>query len=226
MFSMNRRWVTSGIAALLLLAIACAQGCTYPQGYPKKGKIVFNDKDFYDRNGKFSEAAAKQAYLDFLTYYGYPLSDNLKANINVTDFGLGKFTKVGMAYMGWCTNQTFGYTGREIFLLPNQMIPENWAVKTDDTPVKMASWQLRHGEAYVYTEGDPTSKIRAEIPAIQLPFVTVRHETILKVGQVTGVTRPSEKSWMMSSPMGAIMTEYSTYHDPKAIKFSDPNIKF
>ncbi|MFV2067900.1 MAG: hypothetical protein ACC645_13080, partial [Pirellulales bacterium] len=54
--------------------------------------------------------------------------------------------------------------------------------------------------------------------------VTVRNETVLDVGHVTGLARPLEKHWQQAGPQGAIVTEVSTYHAGEAVKYTNPEI--
>lgn len=200
-----------------------------PEGTTQeKSKVptTYQNKDFYDANGKFRDDAAKQAYLDFLQRHGFQLSQNLRANMWVSDFGLGNFVEVGMAGMFWVNDQKNNYTALEMILLPNQMIPEHWHEKSEIAAAKMESWHIRYGCTHTYGEGAPTVPIAAKIPESQTPYVTVRHETTLRVGEVAGIKRPLELHWQQACPSGAVMTEYSTFHDGKAVKFTDPHVKF
>jgi len=235
MTSSNHRWMGYALGLLGLAAMVFAQGCIYE--YQKKPRIQFNNKDFYDNSGKFNEKAAKQAYIDLLKYHGYPMlkhhgyptrehGDELQKMMWVTDFGLGKFTDVGMGGVFWVNDQKNNYTGLDMFLLPSQMIPEHWHVQTDDAPVKMESWHCRWGTTYTYGEGPATKQDRVAIPPTALPHTTVLNEKVLRVGEVTGITQGLVKHWQIAGPVGAIVTEYSTYHSGKAVRFTDPRIKF
>ena len=86
-------------------------------------------KDMFYKNGKFDQEAAKQAYFDTMEKLGYPISDNLRENMWVTDFDLGDFPNVGMAGIFWAHENKHGVFGHEIILLPNQMlIEEKWTI--------------------------------------------------------------------------------------------------
>ena len=106
-----------------------------------------------------------------------------------SDFGLGHFTEVGLAGMFWVNNQKDNYASLEIFLLPGQMIPEHWhvALPAENVPVKMESWHVRWGSTYTYGEGEPTAKLGVKIPECEEKYVTVRHEKVLKLGEVAGL---------------------------------------
>ena len=54
----------------------------------------------------------------------------------------------------------------------------------------------------------------------------MKHERILGVAEIAGLSRPLEKHWMQAGPQGAIFTEFCTFHSGEAVKFTDPKIKF
>jgi hypothetical protein len=233
--SISRRAACGSL--LGLAAASFAAGNVLAQDKPAKTKKrkaakraapTTNNADFYGADGKFNEEAAKKAYFDLCAYFGYPVNDNVRKNLAVTDFGLGHFTDVGLAYVLWVDDKAAGYASLEIFLLPGQMIPEHWHVALDDKKVaaKMESWLVRYGSTFVYGDGQPTEKLGVKIHECQAKFVTAMHETALRPGDVAGVTKPLEKHWQQAGPEGCILTEMSTYHTGEAVKFTDPKVKF
>jgi D-lyxose ketol-isomerase len=193
-----------------------------------KPTLAYKNGDFYDSQGKFDEKAAKDAYFRLVETAGMPISDNLRKNLAVTDFGLGRFAEVGLGMLMWLNEKEANYASIEVFLLPNQMIPEHWHVALEGEGVKpkMESWIVRYGQTFTYGEGEPTPKLSVQIHDSEAKFVTVRHETPLKVGEVTGIKRAGEKHWQQAGPDGVIFSEVSTYHAGAAVKFTDPKIKF
>jgi D-lyxose ketol-isomerase len=183
---------------------------------------------FYDADGKFQELVAKKAYLDLCEKLGCPPSDNLRENLAVSDFALGRFAEVGLGYLIWVNELEANYASIEIVLLPGQMIPEHWHIALDDQNVtpKMESWIVRGGSTYTYGEGEPTQPISVTIPDCQKEFTTVMRETLLRPGEVTGITKPLEKHWQLAGPRGCVLTEVSTYHSGAAVRFNDPKIAF
>ena len=183
---------------------------------------------FYDADGNFQELVAKNAYLDLCQKLGCPPCDNLRENLAVSDFALGRFTEVGLGYLVWVNEREANYASIEIVLLPGQMIPEHWHIALDDQNVtpKMESWIVRGGSTYTYGEGKPTRPISVTIPDCQKEFTTVMRETLLRPGQVTGITKPLEKHWQLAGPHGCVLTEVSTYHSGAAVRFNDPKIAF
>jgi len=193
-----------------------------------KTPLSFNNSDFYGPDGKFNEQAAKEAYLKLCDYFGYPLKDKVRKDLGVTDFGLGRFTEVGVGFLAWTNDKQANYASLEVFLLPNQMIPEHWhvAVEEGKVPPKMESWVVRYGATFAYGDGEPTANPSVKVHECQAKFVTARHETPIRPGEVAGISKPMEKHWQQAGSEGCILTEMSTYHTGEAVKFTDPAIKF
>jgi len=200
----------------------------------KAAMPALKNSDFYDAAGKFNVEAAKDAYLAFCKAVGYPFGKKLRETMWVADFALGRFLEVGLGGNFWINDKKYNYTSLEMFLLPNQMVPEHWHVdwhteseKYDEhVPAKMESWHVRYGSSYTYGEGPATPKIGVQIHESEKEFITVFNETVLHVGEVTGIKKPLEKHWQQAGPQGAIITESSTYHRGDAVRFTNPNIKF
>ncbi|HEX72143.1 MAG TPA: hypothetical protein ENN65_02390 [Candidatus Hydrogenedentes bacterium] len=183
------------------------------------------NEDFYT-DGKFDVDKAKQAYYDMMERFNYPIVDRLRGDeFWAVDFGMGKFTEVGMAGIFWVNNKKDDYFGHEIYLLPGQMIPEHRHVKTEVRP-KMEAWQPRHGWVYIYGEGDPTPGVEERIPPSHKECAVARVEQKLLPGEVGMLGGAEEWHWMLAGPEGAIVTEYASYHDGAALRFSNPDVQF
>jgi D-lyxose ketol-isomerase len=185
------------------------------------------NEDFYDADGSFNIDKAKQAYYDMMERFNYPIVDRLRSDeFWAVDFGMGKFTEVGMAGIFWVNNQEDDYFGHEIYLLPGQMIPEHRHVKTPDARPKMEAWQPRHGWVYIYGEGAPTPGVEDRIPPSHRECAVARVEQKLLPGEVGMLGGAEQWHWMLAGPEGAIVTEYATYHDGSALRFSNDDVKF
>jgi D-lyxose ketol-isomerase len=205
------------------LALAGVVGCASCH----TGKSArLDNKQVYDADGKFNAEAAQRVYLDFLKQAGYPVNDTIAKKLFVTDFGLGRFTEVGLGVIVWWGDEKYNYSGLDAFLLPGQVIPEHWHVKTKEIPEKMEAWLVRYGEVYAYAEGAPTPQMKAKLSAADAANITMKHERILRVGDIAGISHPLEKHWMQAGPEGAIFTEFSTFHAGEAVKFTDAKVKF
>lgn len=217
MKAMHTKLILSALA--LVLVAGCASNGT--------GRFArMDNKQFYDASGKFDAEAAKRVYLNFLKQHGYPVNDAIAKRVFVTDFALGRFTETGLGAIVWYGDEKNNFSGLDAFLLPGQIIPEHWHVKVGDIPPKMESWLVRCGEIYTYAEGAPTPNMKAIIASGDAPFITVKKECVLGVGEIAAVSRPLEKHWMQAGPQGAIFTEFSTFHTGEAVRFTDPKIKF
>ena len=194
----------------------------------QKGSAVktYKNSDFYNADGTFNVAAAKQAYYDMMDRFGYPIVDRLRTEeFWAIDFGLGKFTEVGMAGIFWVNSKEANYFGHEIYLLPGQIIPEHRHVRTPEAAPKMEAWMPRHGWVYIYGEGEPTPGVEARIPESHKECAIARTEKKLLPGEVGSLASAETWHWMLAGPEGAIVTEYATYHDGGALRFSHPQVK-
>ena len=184
------------------------------------------NKSIYDADGKFCEDKARKAYIDMLERLNYPIPKLFREELFVTDLGVGDFWKVGVGGTMWCNSQEHGYFSFEIMLLPGQMIPEHWHVETEGAPAKMESWHTRYGMIYTFGEGEPTEPCPVEVPASQKDYVTVHHCELLELGQVRPLNRLNAKHYMIAGAEGAVVTEYASYHDGEALRFTDPRASF
>ena len=57
-------------------------------------------------------------------------------------------------------------------------------------------------------------------------FITVRHCTEVRPGEIEGLNRPCAKHFMIAGPEGAIVTEYATFHDNDGLRFTNPAVEF
>ena len=178
---------------------------------------------FYDADGKFLPERAKEAMYEMFKFYNYPIVPLLKSDdFWVLDFGLGDFANCGMGGIFWVNIEKYSYFGHEIYLLPGQMIPEHHHIRTEFPP-KMESWQVRHGSAYNFGEGEVPNATPKEIPASQRGKTHCTQCEFLVEGDIRHLE--VEESWhfLMGGENGAIITEYATYHDGAGVKFSNPD---
>lgn len=203
-------------------ALGAAPGCNLMQ---MRGVKVYENAAFYSADGKFDADAAKKAYFDMMQRFGYPIPRSLREGLWALDFNLGRFTSVGMGGIFWINDKEGKYLGHEIFLLPGQMIPEHWHVKTPEVPAKMEAWHLRYGSVTLFGEGEPTQGAEMLIPVAERPFTTVRHAKPLTPGDVSPLNRAEARHFMVAGPQGCIVTEYASYHEAAALRFTNPNVK-
>jgi D-lyxose ketol-isomerase len=192
-----------------------------------KPKLSFNNADFYDKKGKFLPEKGKEAYITLMKYHGYPVYPGIEEKLWVSDYGTGQFAKLGLGANMFVNNEEDHYMLMDLFLLPNQMLPEHYHLKTDKNPAKMEGWLVRHGLSYVYGEGEPARKMKAVVPKCHMKGkVTVEHEVILKEGEFTPLNRATARHWQFGGPEGAIINEVATVHDDNGVRHSDKNLVF
>ncbi len=220
MTEVTRREMIGAVAGSAI-AITALGGCG------SEGKVVMpKNEDFYSAEGVFDEKAAKEAYYAMMERFGYPIPERLRGEDFWTlDFGLGQFAETGMAGIFWINRQEDNYMGHEIYLLPNQMIPEHWHVATETAGPKMEAWQLRYGSVTLYSEGEPTPGVDERIPPLHRDIAIARTEQVLKPGEMGYLAKAEARHFMLAGPEGAIVTEYATYHDMEGLRFTHPDIK-
>lgn len=149
------------------------------------------------------------------------------ATMEIVDFGLGDFAKVGLALIVYAN--TDRYCGKELVLLPNQTCPEHRhppvplsGGQTD--PGKMETFRCRRGLVRLYVEGSPTPGAQKHVPENGKEHYTIFHEIILKPGGQ--YTIPSNtRHWFQSGPEGAVVTEFSSVSRDELDVFTDPRIR-
>ena len=216
----------SGIILMILISafvFSCAQQV---EKTPEKPNINFDNAFFYNEDGTFNVEKGRDAYIALMEYHGYPIFEGMREKIWVSDYGLGKFSELGLGAYGFINDLKGKYLGQDMFLLPNQMLPEHYHLKTDIAVPKMEGWHVRHGLSYTYGEGDSTMSSNIKIPEFELEHVSVYHESALAEGQTAVLNRETARHWQFGGPEGAVISEYGSYHDNNAVRHSDPNIVF
>lgn len=190
---------------------------------------MYTNKDFYN-NGVFDGAKGKQAYFELMKRFGYPILESFKGEqLWAIDFGLGDFTGAGMGGVFWINenHKGGGYMGHEIFLLPGQMIVEHAHVNCKSCPAKRESWLVRHGSIYSFSvQAEAKGFAGAVVPKSQQESMTCNSAILVPEGHLDTLNKAEAKHFMLAGPEGAIVTEFATFHDNEALRFSNPNVKF
>lgn len=211
--------MTAGAAGAVLAGGASA---TAADSCKETAVKTYKSEYFYDGDGKFLEDKAREAYYDMFRRFHYPISEKLKNEMWILDFGLNDFANVGMAGIFWLNRLDYNYFGHEIYLLPGQMIPEHCHLETEKGAPKMESWQPRKGNIFTFGEGDPTPEFLDKIPASQRDIVKSKHCKPLGIDELGDLNRLTAWHFMVAGPEGALVTEYGTYHDMDGLRFSNP----
>mgnify|MGYP005657552627 CR=1 FL=1 len=223
-----RRIAAIGIAlACLMVAVGCPQQEAVKPGGEEKdaASIQFDNASFYDKDGKFLEDKAKDAVIALMRYHGYPVYPEMKEKLWVSDYGTGQFTKLGLAARMWVNNEEDRYMLMDLFLLPNQMLPEHWHLAGEKNPVKMEGWLIRYGQSHVVGEGEPNLGKDVVVPACHNGGkVTVEHEVVAGPGDFVPLNRKEAHHWQLAGPEGAILTEVANVHTDSAVRHLDAAI--
>lgn len=218
---LSSRAFTMMLALVFVCGSFLLQGCT-----TMRPSLDFQNEQFYKADGSFDVEAGKDAYIALMEYHGYPVWPGLREKLWVSDYGLGHFTELGLGAVTFLNEHEGDYLGQDLYLLPNQMLPQHFHLATEKAGPKMEGWHVRHGLSYVYGEGEPTENIKAKIPEFERDHVTVFHEDIVDPGETAKLGRPTAPHWQFGGPEGAIISEYGTFHDNAGVGHTDPDIVF
>ena len=204
-------------AGMMLLAVALLAACN-EQG--DKSVKINMDNAYYYTDGKFDVEKGKDAIIALMKHHGYPVYPGIREKLFVTDYGLGHFTEVGLAAVMWNNNEKDRYMLMDIYLMPNQMLPEHWHVAAKGNLSKLEGWLVRHGLSHIVGEGDPNLTVK--VPAIHNGGkVTVEHEVAAKPGEFVPLNRDGAHHWQMAGPEGAIITEVANVHTNAGVRHLD-----
>ncbi|MFA5190017.1 MAG: D-lyxose/D-mannose family sugar isomerase [Verrucomicrobiia bacterium] len=204
-------------ASMMLLAILLPGACN-AQG-DKTVNIKFENAFFY-KDGKFDLEKGKDAIIALMKHHGYPVYPGIREKLFVSDYGLGHFTEVGLAAVMWKNNEPDRYMQMDIYLMPNQMLPEHWHLAAKGNPSKLEGWLVRYGLSHIVGEGDPNLTVK--VPAIHDGGkVTVEHEVAAKPGDFVPLNRGGAHHWQMAGPEGAIITEVANVHTDAGVRHLD-----
>ena len=191
----------------------------------RKSPLAFDNEQFYDNEGKFLEAKAKDAVLALCKHHGYPVFPGLREKLWVSDYGAGRFAEMGLAAYIFVNNQEDRYMMLDMFLLPHQMLPEHWHVEGEGYPAKREGWLVRWGLSHVVGVGEPNLRDEVVVPKCHWGGkVTTRHEVAATPGTFVPLAEVYSRHWQFGGPEGAIITEVANVHTGSAVRHSDPDI--
>ena len=187
--------------------------------------ITFDNASFYGADGKFDVEKGKDAIMALLKHHGYPVFPGMREKIWVSDYGTGQFTKLGLAAYMFKNNEEDRYMLMDLFLLPNQMLPEHWHLDGDKNPAKREGWLVRWGLSHIVGAGDPNLGKDVVVPACHNKGETIaKHEVVAGPGTFVPLAKVYTKHWQLAGPEGAIITEVANVHTDSAVRHSDPKI--
>jgi D-lyxose ketol-isomerase len=127
----------------------------------------------------------------------------------------------------WVNNVEDKYMNMDLYLLPNQMLPEHWHLEgTQDgvnVPAKREGWLIRYGSSYVVGEGE--DNLTVFVPeSHNNGTVTVKHQILCEAGDYATLNRPLAHHWQKAGPEGAIINETANGHCNEGVRHLDPCI--
>ena len=162
---------------------------------------------------------ARAYALERLEALGIALTDEERASLEVTDFGLGRLRETGLQLLVYVN--TDRHCAKELVLLPGQTCAEHRHPPFAGTPGKEETFRCRDGLVYLYVEGEPTPEPAREPP----PGVyTVRHEIELRPGGQHTIPA-NTLHWFQAGPAGAVVSEFSTASRDELDVFTDPDVR-
>ena len=207
------------LAALAMVGLMMLGGCVEGKS---ASAIRFDNSYYYGPDGKFQESKAKDAYIAMMKYHGYPVYPGIREKLWVTDYNTGQFSKLGLGAVMWMNNEQDRYMLMDIYLMPGQMLPEHWHLKTDKNPAKREGWLIRYGLSYVVGEGEDNLPKEVVIPKVHCNGTsTVMHSVTATPGVFVPLNRVGAHHWQYGGPEGAIITEVANVHSDTAVRHQD-----
>lgn len=168
-----------------------------------------------------AEIADARAYaVGAMTAAGVVLSEAEKAELEVSDFGLGDLARTGLQLVVYVN--TARVCAKEMVLRPGQTCPEHVHVGAGSKLGKEETFRVRAGEVWLYVEGPATASPRAVAP--RPAHYTAWHEVVLRPGEQHTIM-PGTRHWFQAGPEGAVVTEFSTRSTDEHDVFTDPDIR-
>jgi len=217
---MARRFML--LAALVITGSMMLTGCAPATAEKDASSITFSNEESYAKDGTFSEEKGKDAVIALMEYHGYPVFEGIRDQIWVSDYGKGKFTEFGLAAVMFMNNEEHRYMLMDIYLMPSQMLPEHWHLKSEANPAKLEGWLVRHGLSHIVGEGEPNLHRDVVVPACHNDGkVTTMHAVVAKPGMFVPLNRATARHWQYAGPEGAIITEVANVHTNSAVRHTD-----
>jgi mannitol-1-phosphate 5-dehydrogenase len=167
-------------------------------------------------------AAIRRKAAARLSAAGVVLRPAEAAEIEVADFGLGRFADLGLAILVYVNTERC--CAKELAMLPGQICPEHRHPTVDGQPGKEETFRVRQGtiDLFLPGKGDRESALK-KLPADKLDAVTVYRCVHLEPGEQYTL-KPNTPHWFVAGPEGAVVSEFSTRSRDEADIFTDPAI--
>ncbi|HVM17946.1 MAG TPA: hypothetical protein VM290_10235 [Gaiellaceae bacterium] len=162
---------------------------------------------------------ARRYAVEQLEATGVVLTDEERASIEVTDFGLGRLRETGLQLLVYVN--TDRHCAKELVLYPGQTCAEHRHPPFEGTPGKEETFRCRRGVVHLFVDGEPTPRPGCTPP----PGVyTVAHEIVLRPGEQYTIP-PDTLHWFRAGADGAVVSEFSTASRDELDVFTDPDVR-
>lgn len=216
----RRMLLQAAVASPVLLGLA-RSGEAAPTPRP-----ALRNEEFYS-DGKFDLEKAKDGILALCRWHGYPVFPGMREAMFASDYGMGQFTRLGLAGYMFKNQYDSGssYMLMDLILLPGQMLPEHWHLEGDHGITKNEGWLVRWGKSYIVGVGDDNL---ASFPQLAIPdfhrggTVTARNVVEATPGTFVPMAEIGSRHWQYGGPDGVILTEVANFHTDQAVRHSDP----
>ena len=144
------------------------------------------------------------------------------AQIEIADFGLGKFEETGLGVLVYVNTQRC--CAKELAMWPRQTCPQHRHPNIDGEPGKEETFRCRWGKVFVHVEGEPAKAPHCKPPAGREAAYTVWREVELNPGDQYTLS-PDTWHWFQAGAEGAVVSEFSTRSRDECDVFSDQQIQ-
>lgn len=247
-------FLLAGAAIINFTMTACDCACSSNKKCKTEGVAVktYTKADLYKSTGELDTTKLKQAYYDMMERFNYPISDKLKTDeFWVCDFlqadaqtlamggvfwinAKGVYGESGTkSYKGDFAKESYGYLGHDIYLLPNQALPEHHHIGgPEGYGPKMEAWLIRNGSARFFGEhkGAGDEKLISELPESERPWgygqpwFKCKYYADRNIGETYELKDAEAWHFVQALSEGAIISEFATYHNH--VSFSKPGLEF
>jgi D-lyxose ketol-isomerase len=148
-----------------------------------------------------THAEARERAAAMLDRAGVALTTTERAQLEVTDFGLGRLDEIGLQLVVYVNTERV--CAKELVLFPHQICPEHRHPPVGAEPGKEETFRCRQGTVFLHLAGED--------------------EIVLAPGEQYTIP-PDTLHWFQAGPAGAVVSEFSTQSRDELDVFSDPRI--
>lgn len=168
------------------------------------------------------DAVREKCYL-YLQKAGIMITQEEKASIEVTDFGLGQpVEKTGLQLLVYVNTER--YCAKEMVLLPGQTCPEHKHPNHSSIQGKEETFRCRYGRVFLNIAGPSSTERHSVPPQGDEEHYTVFHEIVLEPGDQYTIP-PNTLHWFQAGEEGAIISEFSSTSYDEMDVFTDPRVQ-